>query len=83
MYTCYDGKNWKLSQQKSAVNQQPLFDLFDNNGNAFGDTTNYNSTTFAGNKIFSYKQGTGVNDAELGFPISYRNITNTGDITFS
>ncbi len=79
----YDGKNWKLSQQKSAVNQQPLFDLFDNNGNAFGDTTNYNSTTFAGNKIFSYKQGTGVNDAELGFPISYRNITNTGDITFN
>ena len=79
----YNGTVWKQSQQKTAINQQPLFDMFDKNGNAFSDTTNFNSTTFSGNKIFSYKVGTGTNDTELGFPLSYRNITNTGDITFN
>ena len=35
-----------------------------------------------GNKIFSYKVGTGSNDTELGFPLSYRTIENSGDIVF-
>tara|TARA_B110000285_G_scaffold132392_1_gene148607 strand:+ start:4170 stop:19922 length:15753 start_codon:yes stop_codon:yes gene_type:complete len=78
----YNGTTWTVSQQKTSINQQPLFDMYDAKGNAFSNTTNYNSTTFAGNKIFAYKVGTGTNDAELGFPLSYRNITNTGDITF-
>ena len=38
-------------------------------------------STFKGNKVFSYKVGTGTNDTELGFP-SYRTIENSGDITF-
>ena len=79
----YNGTSWNASQQKTAINQQPLFDMFDKNGNAFSNTVNFNSTTFAGNKIFSYKVGTGTDDTELGFPVSYRNITNTGDITFN
>ena len=32
--------------------------------------------------MFSYKVGTGTNDTELGFPLSYRTIENSGDIVF-
>ena len=52
------------------------------NGVSFSNTTTYPSTTFIGNKLFSYKQGTGTNDIELGFPLSYRALENTGDIEF-
>ena len=60
-----------------------MFEVFDANANSFSDTTYYGSTTFIGSKIFSYKQGTGTNDSELGFPLSYRAITNSGDIVFN
>ena len=35
------------------------------------------------NKNLSYRQGSGKNDTELGFPISYRSISNVGDIVFN
>ena len=38
--------------------------------------------SFVGNKIFSYKEGTGTNDTELGFPLTYLNVDNIGDIVF-
>lgn len=79
----YTGTEWSKSQQKTKLNQSPLFDLFDSNGNSFSNQTNYFSTTFIGNKIASYKEGTGSNDPILGFPISYQNINNVGDITFN
>ena len=37
----------------------------------------------AENKIFSYKEGTGSADTELGFPLSYKSINNVGDIVFN
>jgi hypothetical protein len=79
----YDGSNWKLGPVKNSINQTPLFDIFDNNGNSYGDTTVYDGSTFSGNKLFSYKVGTGSNDPVLGFPLSYKNINNVGDIVFS
>ena len=79
----FDGTTWNQSQQKTAINQHPLFEVFDANSNSFSDTTYYGSTTFSGSKIFSYKQGTGANDTELGFPLTYRSITNSGDIVFN
>ena len=79
----YDGTKWNLGQLKTKVNQQPLFDLFDASGVSYSDTTTYTTTTFNGNNIFSYKQGTGTVDTELGFPITYRALTNVGDITFN
>ena len=79
----YNGTTWKQSQQKTKINQHPLFEIFDANSNSFSDTTYYGSTTFTGSKIFSYKQGTGTNDTELGFPLSYKSITNSGDIVFN
>ena len=87
---------WKLAQCKTPItnsnqqdkNQAPLFDVFsyDNNGNlvSLSDTTIFNSTTFAGTKIFSYKiNSTGIEDPILKLKLSYRNIENSGDIVFN
>ncbi len=78
----YNGTEWKNGQDKTNVNVSPLFDLCDKDGNSYGDKTVYDASNFTGNKLFSYKQGLGSNDTELGFPLSYRNITNSGDILF-
>ena len=78
----YDGENWNRAQEKTAVNQPPAFDVFDVDGVSLANTSVYPATTFRGTEIFSYKQGTGVNDSVLGFPLSYKNIENVGDIQF-
>ncbi len=75
----YDGTDWKQSQDKTGVNQQPLFDLYNDEGTALSDL---DGSSFVGNKLFSYKVGNGSNDTELGFPLSYRTIENSGDIVF-
>ena len=79
----YNGTNWIKGQYKSDVNQSPLFDVFDTNGISYSDSTVYNGSSFAGTKIFSYQQGSGNNDSVLGFPLSYLNVANIGDIVFS
>ena len=79
----YNGKSWLLGQTKTDINQAPLFDIFDSLGNSYSDATVYDGTNFKGTPLFSYKQGTGSSDSELGFALSYRNINNVGDIVFS
>ena len=79
----YNGADWKLAQTKTTVNQPIHFDIFDVDGNSYGDNSVYDGSTFNGNKIFSYKTGTGANDKVLGFPLSYKNINNVGDIVFT
>lgn len=79
----FNGTSWIESQQKTKVNESPLFELFDKDGKSFGDTSKYESTNFVGNKIFTYKEGSGQNDEELGIPLAYRSIENTGDILFN
>ena len=78
----FDGTNWHECQEKTAFNQEPLFDLVDNNGYSFSDSTVYPSSTFAGNKFFGYARGTGTTDSVLGFPLTYENFNNIGDIVF-
>jgi hypothetical protein len=78
----YDGADWIESQAKTGINQTPLFDVIDTNGYSVADTTMYPGSDFAGTKIFSYKIGTGNNDSVLGFPLSYRNFNQIGDIQF-
>ena len=78
----YTGTTWKIGQTKTLVNQPPLFDVFADTGNSYGNALVYDGTAFAGTKLFSYKVGTGTNDTELGFPLSYQNINNIGDIAF-
>ena len=78
----YTGMQWELTQDKTQANQSPLFDIFDADGNSYADTTVYSSSTFEGTKLFSYRLGTGTADTELGFPLTYRSISNVGDIVF-
>ena len=77
----FDGDTWKYAQQHTALNQAPLFDLFDNQGHSYSDI-NYYSSSFAGNKIFGYDVGTGKNDSVLGFPLKYQNSIGIGSYLF-
>jgi hypothetical protein len=78
----YSGSSWRQSQRKTRINQHPLFDMYDSNGVSFSNTSVYPASTFVGNRIFGYKISEGVNDIELGFPLTYQNISNIGDIVF-
>ena len=78
----FDGIEWMEGQQKTTVNQPPLFDVFDNNGISFGDRTVYGGTSFAGNKLFAYGIGSGIDDPIIGFPLLYSSVDNIGDISF-
>ena len=79
----YNGTSWIQGQVKTKVNQPPLFDVVDENGISYSDTGVYNGSTFVGTTLFSYKLGSGTTDNALGFPLSYRNISNIGDIVFN
>ena len=74
---------WSLAQKKISVNQPPLFDLYDESYDSFSDKVMYPYNNFSGNKVFSYLNGTGAVDAELGIALSYHSIDNVGDIQFS
>ena len=78
----YDGYNWNQAQLKSASNQSPLYNLYDNNKVILDDVGIYPGSSFVGSKIFGYKQGTGTNDTELGFPLSYVSGKDRSDIQF-
>jgi photosystem II stability/assembly factor-like uncharacterized protein len=78
----YDGLEWIDGQQKTTLNQPPLFDIYDSNGISFGDPTIYLGTSFIGCKLFAYGIGAGIDDTVLGFPIKYSAIDNVGDISF-
>lgn len=78
----YDGTTWIESQQKTSVNQPPLFDIYDNDGISFSNSVKYPSSTFTGSKLFSYAIGSGPIDVILGFSLSYLSINNIGDIVF-
>ena len=93
----YNNTTWIKGQQKVKLNQAPLFDIVDSESNSYGDVSVYEGSTFAGTKIFSYKTRETPaefvgdmpfslkvgDDATLGFPLSFRNIENIGDIVFN
>lgn len=79
----YNGSSWLKAQQKTSINQPPLFDIVNEDGISYGNKEVYDGSTFKGTKIFSYKIGSGSNDPVLGFPLSYKNINNVGDIVFN
>ena len=77
----YKNSKWYKGQVKTGLNQAPIFDVFDKNGNSF---STYASSTFAGSNIFSYAvNSAGTADTELGFALTYKNFTNIGDIIFN
>jgi hypothetical protein len=79
----FDGSAWHSAQQKYTTNQAPLFDIVDDNKISLGNSATYTGSSFKGTKLFSYKQGTGIADASLGFALSHKNINNIGDIIFN
>jgi hypothetical protein len=71
------------AQQKTGVNQQPLFDMFDNNHTPFDDITTYPDSTFAGAKVFAFAiSDTATTDTVLGIKVKYNTVNNVGDIVF-
>jgi hypothetical protein len=89
----FNGDVWKQGQQKTSLNQTPMFDVIDNNGVSLGDTSVYPRSTFAttknnqgtvtgGTAVFSYDVETGTPDQVLGFSLNYRTFTLSGDIQF-
>ena len=78
----YDGIDWIEAQQKTNLNQSPLFDVFDSNNISFGNSEIYVGTSFTGCKLFSYGIGSGLDDTVLGFPVRYSSIDNVGDLSF-
>ena len=79
----FDGLDWIPAQQKTSVNQPPLFDVYDSDGRSLGDFATYPSTTFAGSRLFGYAVGgTQIIDDVLGFSLRFLNINNVGDILF-
>lgn len=78
----FNGSNWISGQQKTSTNLHPLFNVYDSVGNSLSDSSAYPGTDFVGTKLFSYRAGTGTVDEYLGFPLSYRNFQNVGDILF-
>ena len=67
----YNGTNWLESQLKSETNQDPLFDIVNEQGISFENKTVYPGSEFAGCKILGYTRTSGINDSILGFPIKY------------
>jgi hypothetical protein len=77
----FNGTAWVKSQEKTKVNQPPLFDVYDKDGVSFSDTTKYPDSTFAGSEIVGYKVNpNGVVDPELGIRLTFLNIDNIGDV---
>ena len=86
----YNGTAWLESQQKTANQQEPLFDVFTS---GFDYTTGqatvgrslseYTRSEFKGTKLFGYlKNSAGTVDPVLGFALTYRNLGTQGDIEF-
>ncbi len=78
----WDGASWIVGQNKTKVNQAPLFELYDLNGNSLRDDGIYPNSTFKGSKLFNYKvdtTGTRVADAALGIALVH---DNKGQIQF-
>ena len=74
---------WEATQTKTGVNQQPLFNMFDNNHNSFSDVAYYPNTTFVGAKVFEYAiSDTATTDTVIGKKVKYNTINNIGDIVF-
>ena len=78
----YNGDTWVASQQKTSLQQDPLFDIYDAAGTSLSD---YTSSTFAGTKLFGYNRTStsAVADTVLYFPLKYRTFRAQGDIEFT
>jgi hypothetical protein len=78
----FDGVEWLSAQDKTKVNQPPLFNVYDSVGVSLSNQAKYLSSNFAGSKLFSYATSNLAPDTVLGFPLRYLSLANVGDIVF-
>ena len=75
----FDGTKWNLGQQRTKINQMPLFKLYTIDGVAIEQLQ---GAKFQGSRIFNYKIGTSITDPELGIGLSYKDINGIGQFEF-
>lgn len=79
----YDGASWILAQQKTKIQQAPLFDVYDSAGVSLNNSVRYPSSNFSGSPLFSYAlSDSTLLDPILQLPLQFLNIANIGDIVF-
>jgi hypothetical protein len=77
----YNGDTWIASQQKTSLQQDPLFDMYDSAEQSF---SLYPLSTFTGTRLFGYnRSSTGtISDSVLAFPLTYTSFQTQGNIEF-
>ena len=87
--TAHKGKDFYFTstglieaQNKSTANQAPLFNLYNDDLKYLGNESLYPLNNFTGSKIFAHKLGTGTNDAEYGFPISFKPFKSSSEVEY-
>ncbi|SVB07601.1 uncharacterized protein METZ01_LOCUS160455, partial [marine metagenome] len=75
----YTNSTVTLAQQKTETNQHPLYKFYNMQGVPLEDVQ---GQKFIGDKIFGYKLGTGENDKELGFPLSFKDTAKGAEYEF-
>ena len=86
----WTGLEWVLAQEKTRVNQAPLFNLYNTDGTYLGDQGIFPENNFAGNKIFGYAEKADIasstlsvnEDTELGFKVVYKQFVAGSEILF-
>lgn len=81
----WDGLSWKEAQQKSSINQVPLFQLYDVNGNPLDDAEVYPESSFAGNPVFGYQFSPDTRkkaDPELNRRLMFTTTGKSSEIVF-
>ena len=73
---------FELAQSKPNRSTPPLFTLYRDDKSYLGDNTLYPLNNFSGNKIFGHKLGSGANDSEYGFPLSFKSFKSSGEIEY-
>ena len=78
----YDGNGLNLAQSKPNRSSAPLFNLYKDDKTYLGDSNLYPLNNFSGNKLFAHKIGTGTNDTEYGFPLSFKAFKSASEIEY-
>lgn len=82
----WDGNTWAESQHKTHNNQQPKFELYDNDGIAFSNNFTYSVSDFVGSTIFEFKlnsQSGAPVDPVMSLPLTFKGRGQVSDIVFS
>ena len=80
----FKNNQWTLSQLKTAIQQKPLFDLFDADANSLSDRNYYPSTTFTGSTLFEVAEDSqGTPDTVYGKTVLYQRFGLLTDLQFN